>query len=485
MTITYVNEIRRIFEKSQEKESIFQKIDDTQCFRSDLKHELKHFLSRTFELNFLLSNQQAEKPLISNDIWIDVTHTIDFPYTSGVQRVVRSIATILVKEPNIKLVRFVHDLKAYRYLEQFEIDHLLRVHQSTVEIKSKFNLKRFLISFVKSNLKKLVPNDLYDIIIAGYRVSISHLKNKSNRKYSIPVPAGNIVIVPEVAGVPKRVETLAQLARVELLKFVPIFYDIIPLKRPDLAVFGDDFSKYLEIFHFADKISCISNSVRNDLIKYFNLIDKEYRAENIKSHLLGCDVREMKPPINSSYQNQNKKILLCVGSIEKRKNQLMVVKSLVKLKDLTTKFKLVFVGNDGPGYEDFSEEIMMATQMGFDVEVHLRAKEDQLNDLYYNCDATIFCSLEEGFGLPILESRGYGKVCLTSDKGSMREIGDKAGNCIFVNPEQVESIAAGMREIITEGEDYKKAMDTLRQQVNWPTWKEYAHELLKFARETN
>ncbi len=485
MFAEFSTELRKIVSRQESLETILKNIDDATQLRREQKDELKSFMSRTQNFNHLKPvDSVASSKLVSDDIWMDVTHTIDFPYTSGVQRVVRSIAAVLDKEPNVKFVRFAHELRAYRYLDQDEINHLLRLHRSVDSgSAARWSLKRFLITNVKKNLKKLLPEELYNLVIAGYRVILLNLRNRSKRQYLIPVPAGNIVIVPEVVGVPRRIEWMGMYSRAGLLRFVPIFYDIIPLKRPDLAVFGDDFAKYLEVFHFAEKVSCISESVREDLIKYLKLVDNEKLIAKTKCHLLGCEQEDFVAASSIAVPLDNRKSLLCVGTIEKRKNQLMIVRSLEHLKDLASQFKLVFVGNDGPAYVEFSKEIEKAKKMGFDVEVHLSVTEKLLKEAYSKCYATLFCSLEEGFGLPILESRSHGKVCLTSDKGSMKEIGLKTGSCLFAAPESTESIAMGIREIVTDGAKFKEAKLSLSQPLNWPTWQQYSRELLKFARE--
>ena len=49
--------------------------------------------------------------------------------------------------------------------------------------------------------------------------------------------------------------------------------------------------------------------------------------------------------------------------------------------------------------------------------------DEDLSCFYSNCTAFIYPSLYEGFGLPIAESLGYGKLCLTSTSSSMPEVG--------------------------------------------------------------
>ena len=67
---------------------------------------------------------------------------------------------------------------------------------------------------------------------------------------------------------------------------------------------------------------------------------------------------------------------------------------------------------------------------------------------YNQCDMVIFCSLFEGFGMPILEANAIGRALLCSDIPIMHEI---AGNsALFVNPEDVNSISNGLTKLLSD-----------------------------------
>jgi alpha-1,3-rhamnosyl/mannosyltransferase len=74
---------------------------------------------------------------------------------------------------------------------------------------------------------------------------------------------------------------------------------------------------------------------------------------------------------------------------------------------------------------------------------------DDLADLHRHAAALVLPSLHEGFGLPALEALHAGTPLLAADIPALREVcGDAARYC---DPRDVESIAAGLRELADVG----------------------------------
>jgi len=74
--------------------------------------------------------------------------------------------------------------------------------------------------------------------------------------------------------------------------------------------------------------------------------------------------------------------------------------------------------------------------------------DDELLNEYKTCDLVSFCSLNEGFGLPILEAQAVGRPIITSNISSMPEVaGD--GACL-VDPYNILAIKDGIQKIIED-----------------------------------
>ncbi len=79
-----------------------------------------------------------------------------------------------------------------------------------------------------------------------------------------------------------------------------------------------------------------------------------------------------------------------------------------------------------------------------------RIPDEQLTEVYQNCDLLVFASLYEGFGLPILEAQAIGRPVVTSNCSAMPEAaGDGA---LFVDPESPQSIRQAVLRIIDEAD---------------------------------
>ncbi|MCW3789203.1 glycosyltransferase family 4 protein [Plebeiibacterium sediminum] len=81
--------------------------------------------------------------------------------------------------------------------------------------------------------------------------------------------------------------------------------------------------------------------------------------------------------------------------------------------------------------------------------------EEKLRQAYIDCDLLSFCSLNEGFGLPILEAQATGRPVITSNLSSMPEVAGDAA--CFVDPYNTDSIKEGIEKVIAN-EEYRNTL---------------------------
>jgi len=179
----------------------------------------------------------------------------------------------------------------------------------------------------------------------------------------------------------------------------------------------------------ADSILCLSKTTGEDILKNFPETHPDKLSIIYPGFLSSKKVKKTKP-----HTSLQKGFYLCVGTIEPRKNQRLLVEAyqeaLSKKADLPP---LVLVGRKGWGEDSFFEELLKEKYKGI-VYFH-QAGEEHLQWCYASAGMFMLPSLHEGFGLPILEAMEHGLPCALSDIPVFREIAPDAS---FARPDSKE-----------------------------------------------
>jgi len=144
-------------------------------------------------------------------------------------------------------------------------------------------------------------------------------------------------------------------------------------------------------------------------------------------------------------------MLLHVGVLQTRKN---VVAALKALALLPSHYRLVLVGGCGYGSQailDFVHQQRLESRilmLGY-------IPEQQLTSLYQAASVLVFPSLEEGFGLPVLEAMANNLPAVVANTSSLPEVGGDA--VLYVHPHDVEGLAEQIRLAVED--------TTLREQM--------------------
>ncbi len=104
-------------------------------------------------------------------------------------------------------------------------------------------------------------------------------------------------------------------------------------------------------------------------------------------------------------------------------------------------------------------------------------ERDKLPAFYVLAEALLLPSLYESFGIPLLEAMSSGCPVVTANRYGTRELARQAG--ILVDPESVESIADGMRKVVTDQTLRRALIEAGRERAHGFTWKRCAEETLQ------
>ena len=136
-------------------------------------------------------------------------------------------------------------------------------------------------------------------------------------------------------------------------------------------------------------------------------------------------------------------IILSVGAIQRRKNISRLVEAFEQMAAGQSEagWKLVLAGSFGFDSEAARQRIERSSRKQ-DIQVLGYVSDSQLEELYQRASILAFPSLDEGFGMPVLDAMARGVPVLTSNVSAMPEVAGDAA--LLVDPMDVRSIADGL-----------------------------------------
>lgn len=248
--------------------------------------------------------------------------------------------------------------------------------------------------------------------------------------------------------------------------FVLTVYDMIHEIYPEITNDAKLSQNKKILCEKANRIICISNQTKNDLIKILNInpnkIDVTYLATDYKA----IPRHSMDPVIKEQY-------ILFVGNRSGYKNFLIFIKSVY---NLLIEYNIQLVCTGGGSFSKEEEELFDHLKVRKNV-VQIGANEEILKSLYNNALLFIFPSDYEGFGIPILESFACGCPVALSRNGCFEEIAGEAG--IFFNQKDMSSIYSTVKSLIEDNELQRNLVELGYKKLEKYSWEKTFFETNK------
>ena len=164
---------------------------------------------------------------------------------------------------------------------------------------------------------------------------------------------------------------------------------------------------------WADRIVAISQFAKAEVEKYMRLDGK--KVEVIYNGIERIDLTPEKEPADI-----RKPYLFSIGEIKEKKNFHVLVEMMKKMPE----YQLYIAGNNNTPYAQTIEKMLREKGV---TNMHLIGKvsAEEKVWLYRHCEAFVFPSLFEGFGLPVVEAMLFRKPVICSHETSLVEIGNK------------------------------------------------------------
>jgi len=158
--------------------------------------------------------------------------------------------------------------------------------------------------------------------------------------------------------------------------------------------------------------------------------------------------------------------LLQVGTVQPRKNYETSLRALTKMPP-ASRLPLVAVGNFGWGYEPVTRLIADLQLKDWVRFVGYVGLED-LPALYQLAEVAIFPSLDEGFGIPVLEAFAAGTPLVASNAGAIPEVaGDAALLC---DPLDAQALADNIQRLRDDPDLRGRLVAAGRSRAAMATW---------------
>ncbi|WP_338733088.1 glycosyltransferase family 4 protein [Mangrovimonas cancribranchiae] len=183
---------------------------------------------------------------------------------------------------------------------------------------------------------------------------------------------------------------------------------------------GDDLNKRIHAFNEklnrSQAITYISNYAKSMTHKYFKV-----------PHVPEYIIYNGSPEINTQQTFKSPKFsaklpfLFTIGEVLEKKNFHVLVEMMTHLPNR----QLLIAGKNTTEYANKISELIKNHKLENRVFLLGKIPENDKNYYYKHCEAFVFPSLREGFGIPPIEAMNFGKPVFLSNKSSLPEVGGK------------------------------------------------------------
>lgn len=262
-------------------------------------------------------------------------------------------------------------------------------------------------------------------------------------------------------------------------RLAAIFHDAIPLKHPHIT-WPQSVARhpgYLKLLARFDRVWAVSEASRDELRGFWRW-QGVTETPPVEVLALGADFNGAARVTTRARADREdgRRSLLSIGILEPRKNQGLLLDVCEELWGEGLEFDLHLAGRVNPHFGQPLVARIKAQRRKFPgLHHHAAASDAEVTRLYATARASVFPTVAEGCGLPLLESLWMGVPCVCSDLPVLRE-NSAGGGCLPVALNDRAKWKAALRRVLTEDALHAilRAEATTRA---LPTWAEAAQTL--------
>ena len=210
----------------------------------------------------------------------------------------------------------------------------------------------------------------------------------------------------------------------------------------------------------SDLIIAVSQFTADQVHELLGVERSRIRVVHHGVHQFSLDLPQVREPI-----------ILFTGALQMRKNILRLVEAFERTGP---EWRLVLAGDtNGYGAAEIHGRIDRSPRRR-DITVTGYLQERKLQQLYSRASIFAFPSLDEGFGMPILEAMLHGVPVLTSNRSGTAEVAGSAA--LLADPEDTGEIADGLNRLANDAEFRKNLIDRGIQHARAFPWSRAVRE---------
>ena len=386
-------------------------------------------------------------------LYLDVTSSCKSPLNTGIQRMVRGLYAGLSRRLDVTPLLWSPRLNSYCRLSDHErrflIEPFARHHQASATPET------LAAPFPWSKTLRLIRHH-------WHRFPLEEVARPTD-----------ILFVPEIFQ-DNRIARFRTIKSWFPGRRYAVFHDAIALRLPEHTALTrqQHYADYVSALADFHKVVCISREVEDDLRFYWSSFQKPATLTCV----LGwpTDFGQARPKPHPNFAARR---VLCVATLDRRKNHLKLLQAAELLWSKSQQFELVLVGRTTADWgATVLREVTRLTKLGRPLKWLQHVTDAELHQAYRRCSFTVYPSLREGFGLPVLESLWHHRPCVCSFEGAIGEIA-AGGGCHAANPADPASLAKAMHALLSNESAYRHLCLTAAGR-KLDSWDDYMAQLL-------
>jgi glycosyltransferase involved in cell wall biosynthesis len=280
-------------------------------------------------------------------------------------------------------------------------------------------------------------------------------------------------------------------ARLSGLRYMPMIHDCIPLTTPEHCppALVEEFAQWFSSMA-ATAGQAIANSewsaadarrITAEMLDGADLPVTVVRLDADLRRELGGMAAEAWPP-RPDLPQPGEPFVLCVGTIESRKNHLMLFHAwlaLIRRHGAARVPRLVCIGKPGWLAEAATTLWRNSPALQEKVSIAHGVADAALAALYRAAMFTVANSHYEGWGLPVTESLSFGRVPLVARNTALTEAGGDAA--VYFEPGNAPDLVAKLETLVFDAEERARREAAIPEAARLRSWAEIADQVMREA----